>query len=176
MPNTWGGRRARAGRKPGPRPCVLHRGRPEHVARHPTHITLRARAGLPSLRAPNLCAVIERAIAAANRSDGRVVHYSVQGDHVHLIIEAHDERALSSAVRRVAIRVALAVNRLLARRGPVWGDRYHRRDLTTPREVRNALVYVLCNARKHGRPVADLDPCSSARWFDGWRRRPGADA
>jgi hypothetical protein len=51
----------------------------------------------------------------------------------------------------------------------MWADRYHARILRTPREVRNALVYVLNNWRKHIRSAQGLDPCSSARWFEGWR-------
>ena len=174
-PPTWGGRRAGAGRKPGPQPRVLHRARPVHRPRHPAHVTLCARPGVASLRAPNVYPLVEQAIAAAARPDGRVVQFSVQGEHVHLIVEATDERALSSLVRRVSIRAARAVNRLLARRGPLWDGRYHRHDLTTPRETRNALVYVLANWRKHRDRAAGLDPCSSARWFDGWREaRPNA--
>jgi hypothetical protein len=68
----------------------------------------------------------------------------------------------------LAIRVARAVNRLLARHGTVWGDRYHSHVLRTPREVRNALVYVLSNWRKHEPGAHGLDPLSSAAWFDGW--------
>ncbi|MEN8161598.1 MAG: hypothetical protein ABFS41_16130 [Myxococcota bacterium] len=55
--------------------------------------------------------------------------------------------------------------------------RFHHRVLRTPREVRNALAYVLLNARRHWakahrgrRPPVRLDEASSARWFDGWRR------
>jgi len=93
---------------------------------------------------------------------------AAQTDHLHLIIEADDRTRLSGGLRGLAIRVARAVNRALGRRGAVWGDRYHARPLTTPREVRNALVYVLQNVAKHARGLHGLDPCSSARWFDGW--------
>lgn len=93
----------------------------------------------------------------------------MQNDHVHLIAEAHDGRALSSGVRGLAIRLARAVNRALGRRGRVWGDRYHARALTTPRTVRHALVYVLMNFRKHLKAAGEIDPCSSIPWFAGWR-------
>ncbi|MEW6270360.1 MAG: hypothetical protein AB1689_13805 [Thermodesulfobacteriota bacterium] len=86
-----------------------------------------------------------------------------------MLVEAGDKHTLARGLRSVAIRSALALNRTLARRGTVWGDRYHARALHTPRMVRNALVYVLANARKHLRAVAGLDPCSSAAWFDGFR-------
>ena len=165
----WGGRREGAGRKPGPRPVVLHRARAEHKSRFPLHVTLRARRDLGSLRSPRPFAALERAIAASSRTDFRLVHFSVQGDHLHLVAEAHDKAALSRGMRGLMIRAARALNRVKGRSGPVWADRYHCRELGTPREVRNALAYVLLNSRKHGREVAALDPCSSSRWFDGWR-------
>jgi len=72
-------------------------------------------------------------------------------------------------VQGLAIRVAKAVNRVLGRRGAVWGDRYHARTLATPREVRHALVYVLQNWKKHVPGARGADPRSSAAWFTGWR-------
>jgi len=110
----------------------------------------------------------------------RVVHYSVQTNHVHFLVEAGNRDLLSRWLGGLATRMARRLNRLWNRRGRVFADRYHDRILRTPREVRNALRYVLNNARKHGiflrgdRP----DPCSSGRWFDGWRdwlaRAPGS--
>jgi hypothetical protein len=112
-------------------------------------------------------------VRAGRRDPGRfrLLQFSVQRDHLHLIVEAHDKRALSSGVRSVAIRVARYVNDLLSRRGPLWADRWHGRALRTPREVRNALVYVLANFRKHSRrPLPPgVDKYSSGAWFDGWR-------
>ena len=97
-----------------------------------------------------------------------MVQFSVQNDHIHLIAEAEHGRALSGGARGLAIRIARAVNRALNRRGRVWATRYHARALTTPRAVRNALVYVLNNFRKHSRAGTELDPCSSGQWFSGW--------
>jgi hypothetical protein len=107
-----------------------------------------------------------------------VLHFSIQTDHLHLVVEANGPTEFERGVRGLAIRVAKAVNRVLGRHGRVWGDRHHTRLLRTPREVRNALVYVLNNFRKHIRGARGLDPCSSARWFDGWRGaiRRGAEA
>ena len=51
----------------------------------------------------------------------------------------------------------------------MWSDRYHSRELTTPRAVRIALLYVLMNAKKHRVvPACDIDACSSAPWFRGF--------
>jgi len=113
------------------------------------------------------------ALAAASTSRFRVLQFSIQVDHLHLLVEADTPTGFERGVRGLAIRVAKTVNRVLGRRGRVWGDRYHARLLRTPREVRNALIYVLNNFRKHMRAARGLDPCSSARWFDGWRTTSG---
>ena len=176
LPKTagWGGKRKGAGRPPaaGRRRPVVHRARVEHKAAFPVHLTLRARAGLPSLRGEALFGAIREAIGAASRETFRVVHFSVQRDHVHLIVEA-EAAGLGRGAQGLAIRLARAINRALGRRGAVWGDRYHVRALRTPREVRHGLVYVLTNFRKH-RPwdSCAIDPCSSAWWFDGFERPP----
>jgi len=143
-PRTWGGRRAGAGRKltPGCRPSVPHRPRPTHTAAHPVHVTLRSGPAVRCLRSDRAFPAVRRALYVASRGNFRIIHFTVQDDHLHLIVEADDTRALSRGMRGLAIRVARAVNRALGRRGAVWGDRFHARALTTPRAVRNALVYV----------------------------------
>lgn len=167
----WGGARRGAGRKraPGRRPSVAHRARPSLDARHPALVTLRAARDVDWLRTPLAYRAIESALDAASSELFRVVHFSVQTDHLHLIVEAESAGALSRGMRGLAIRCALAANRAVARKGALWSDRYHTSALRTPRMVRNALVYVLANARKHLRARGGIDPCSSARFFDGFR-------
>jgi REP element-mobilizing transposase RayT len=137
---------------------------------------LKVRRGLPSLRSVKLVHGLERSLAAAcERGRFRVVHYSIQPDHVHLIVEATDKCSLACGMKSIGARVARAPNRVFGRRGPVLADRYHRHTLRTPKEVRKAIAYVLLNARRHLGKVGKLpsfpklDPASSARWFDGWR-------
>ena len=163
-----GGAREGAGRKPLPvgQRHTPHRARAKHRARHPVHVTLRAASR--SLRSQQVVKTVLGALHASNCEGFRIAHYSVQHNHIHLIAEAEDERSLSSAMRSLAIRIALRVNRLLFRRGRFWADRWHGHTLTTPREVRHALRYALQNHRKHGSFGAALDPLSSAQWFDGF--------
>ena len=168
-PRTWGGHRPGAGRPPTPgrRPGVAHRPRPPHIASHPVHVTLRAGPSVRCLRAARVFPVVRAALALASGAAFRVLHFSVQDDHVHLIVEADVARAFARGLRGLAIRIARAVNRALSRRGTVWGDRYHARALTTPRAVRHALVYVLMNRHKHHGGEATLDRA---------RRRHGSTA
>src|SRR5262245_34586554 len=169
-PPTWGGRREGAGRKPAPgRRRAPHRRRIAHDQRCPLHVTLRACSNLPSLRRNDVFGAVRSAFTKASKGDFRTVHFSVQRDHVHLLVEGDGRIAFRRGVQGLTIRVAKAINRVLGRRGKVWADRFHARALQTPREVRHALVYVLQNIRKHLRGVRGLDPCSSAAWFTGWR-------
>ncbi len=105
-----------------------------------------------------------------------MVHYSLQRDHVHLIVESAGKEALGRGMKSISARLARAVNRVFGRRGRVLDGRYHLHVLRSRREVRNALAYVLLNARKHWKerrgvaPPLRLDEASSSRWFDGWRQ------
>jgi hypothetical protein len=114
---------------------------------------------------------LKDAIRDTRREGFRITHYSVQQDHLHIVVEAEGPTTLTNGMRSFAVRVAMRVNRRIPGRrgGRVWGDRYHRRDRPSPRAVRNALVYALANHLKHGEvDVGLLDPCSSGPWFSGW--------
>jgi hypothetical protein len=157
-PRTWGGARRGAGRRPIPRHRghVGHRIRPDHVARFPVHVTLRVRHEIPSLRDRGAFPAIRHALFLASNSAFRVIHFSVQHDHIHLIVEADDAKPLSRGL-----------------------------SLKTPVEARSGILYVLQNWKKHLRGVRGVDPCSSGQWFTpvtqprtwlaarGWRERGG---
>jgi REP element-mobilizing transposase RayT len=172
----WGGRREGAGRPPGIRPRIRHRSRDPFPGRYPCMVTLKARPGLPALRNAALVRELERTFRAAReRGAFRLIHYSLQHDHIHLIVEANGREALARGMKAIAARFARAVNRVFHRGGRVLADRYHLCVLRSPREVRARLAYVLLNHRKHARhaPRAALgDPASSGRWFDGWSTSP----
>jgi putative transposase len=84
---THGGRRPGAGRKskrarPGPR----HRARPKHDPRHPVHVTSRIASSAAGLRRKDIyLGIREATIVTARREDFRIVHASIQHDHIHMI-------------------------------------------------------------------------------------------
>lgn len=177
VPATWGGRRPGAGRKPSSgRSEPSHVRRPEHNPRHPVHVTLRAAPVLASLRSDRVFGRLRRALAASSSACFRVLHFSVQSDHMHLVVEADGGPELARGLQGLGVRCARAVNRAVERHGTVWAQRYHGRQLRTPREMRLALVYVLLNFRKHLRAAPGVDPRSSGPWFDGWLHHPAAPA
>ena len=148
-------------------------------------MTIKLVEGLPWLREALEGRVLVHCIREAQRADFRIVHYSIQSDHVHMIVEADDRKALERGMKGAGSQIARTLNKLWRRRGKVFRERFHDRVLKTLREVHNALKYVLNNHLKHGvqsnayAAPRDPDVFSSARYFDGWLgrapdREPGA--
>jgi len=178
---TWGGWRRGAGRPRarGRRVAVPHRARPTVRSRYPLHVVLRFRRDLRSMRTDARAAVIRRAfVAGCNKEGFRIIDWSIQRDHLHLVVEARDKASLARGMQGFCVRLARGLNALLGRTGSVFAERYSARELNSPREARNCRAYVMNNARRHdaqrGLEWEDgtVDPYSSWAWFDGWRDCP----
>jgi len=172
---THGGKRRGAGRKRthDGKPRIRHAARPTTDYRLPIHVTKRVRSDVKRLRRYELCKVLRAAFVNGCRKDQfRICQFSIQGNHIHMICEATDTAALASGIQGWSVRIARGLNRHLGRKGSVFYDRYHMEILRTPTQTRNALCYVLQNARRHGESLEarwhGMDPFSSAWWFDGW--------
>jgi REP element-mobilizing transposase RayT len=137
------------------------------------HVTLRLRADVGSVRNRRGFALVREVMRhVAERSEVfRIVHLSIQGNHLHLICEAANRVALTRGVQAFKIMFAKRLNKQVGRRGAVFEDRYHDEVLVTPTQVRRCIGYVLSNWRKHGFATGAttvLDPYSTARHFTGW--------
>jgi REP element-mobilizing transposase RayT len=191
--------KAKVGRPRKPGAGVPHVKRPPIKAREPLHITIRVERDVGRLRTrAAYVAIREAAIAVLARDNFRIVHLSIEGTHVHLLVEAQDRDALTRGMRAFEISAAKHLNaaatkaggwwerKRLARlglalparrRGRVFTDRYHEEVIRTPRQARHALAYVLNNWRRHRedkRPVArgwTIDPFATGWAFDGWKER-----
>jgi REP element-mobilizing transposase RayT len=185
---THGGKRRGAGRKPkGARPAGRHGARPELDPRHPVHVTIRVVGSAGGLRRRDIyLALREATIVTAKREDFRIVHMSIQRDHLHMIVEAGGKQALSRGVRGFSISAARQINKAITARGGdrrtgrIVADRFHARPLTSPCAVRNAIAYTLSNWRHHGEDRAaiartwSVDPFSSGALFFGWKELEGS--
>src|SRR5713226_5599178 len=158
-------------------PGVPHLKRASFAARHPVHVTMKVQPGVGYLRAYSRAQILEEAFREARERFGvRIIHYSIQGNHLHLLVEAESAEALSRAMQGLAIRIAKRLNAFSGRRGGVFVDRYHSHALRSRREVANAVKYVTGNYRRHTHehlPPRWDDPLSSAQFL---RREPGEDA
>ena len=192
---TWGGKRKGAGRKaverPGEPPHRRVRKRARVTAREPVHVVIRVAPRVGGLRRRKAYQAIRRALLTALvRGRIRIVHISIQRRHIHLLVEASDERALARGMQGFQISAAKQLNAALtielrARRtidsravvhGQVFTNRYHAEIIDTPRRARHCLSYVLNNWRRHredegghAQRRAKVDPYSSGIAFDGWR-------
>ncbi|HEU0031780.1 MAG TPA: transposase [Kofleriaceae bacterium] len=183
-----GGKRPGAGRPPkGSRSSERHKTRPFHNRRYPVHVTIRVAHDIGYLRRRDTwLAVREAAIMTTKRFDFRIVHMSVQADHIHLIIEAENKVALAKGMQGFQGSAAKHINAAITkrtgkrRRGAVFPDRYHARVLRTPREVHSTINYVLNNWRHHGEDLSDraatwmIDPYSTGISFWGWKELVGS--
>jgi putative transposase len=175
-----GGKRRRSGRKVTPgreQASEAHRMRERFRRTTPIHVVMRVDRTVGSLRNDTAMYAIREALITLAKRDNefRVIHLSVQRKHVHLLVEANNNLALSRGMQAFGISAARHLNRELGRTGgTVFPDRYHATRLGSPRQVRNCIAYVLNNWRHHNedRRVAwRLDPFSSSVMFDGWRDR-----
>jgi REP element-mobilizing transposase RayT len=165
-PRTWGGKRTGAGRKSTrERAAIPHTARDEVRRYHPVHVSLRVAEHVWNLRSERSYRIIDAALRATlRRPDFRVVHFSVQGNHLHLIVEADGTRTFALGVRALSIRLARRLNGMMGRSGAVFMDRYHAHVLRTPAEVRNAVRYVLGNFESHA--ARRGEPKSTKGWVD----------
>jgi len=175
-----GGAREGAGRpRKAGRRRVVHRKREGFSSARPLHVTIRVVDEVGVLRKRKRYQVLHEVFCQTARKGFRICHYSVQDDHIHLIVEASNRAAMSSGMRSVNVRIGKGMNRKLGRdSGTVIADRYHEEHLGSPRQVRNTLAYVLNNLRKHVMTEMGttcewdwVDPCSSAQYFDGWKNK-----
>ena len=177
MFRSHGGKRAGAGRKQTRSAGrVVHRPRPALASRHPVHVTLRVKDHVWNLRARrcfrHVAKAFRAATAAREKRGFRLNEYSVQGNHLHLIVEAADAGRLARGLQSLEIRIAKNVNKVMDTHGAVFAERYHAHILRTPAEVRNALAYVRGNftvhAQRRGEPAPSRpDDCSSVALVGG---------
>jgi REP element-mobilizing transposase RayT len=171
-----GGKRPNAGRKRNLKFDPSHTTRPALSIKHPVHTMLRTLATVPRLRQRDGYDAIRTALLHFVAGDAfRVIHISIQRNHLHLIVEAANKDALRRGMQRFAIRAARALNANFDRAGRVFAFRYQAKQIQSADYARNAVAYVLNNWRRHGEdrrePGMPFDRFSSAASFAGWVRQ-----
>jgi REP element-mobilizing transposase RayT len=181
-----GGPREGAGRKPnGEEACASHARRPELKRELPLHVTLRVVRDVGWLRKMSAYRAIRRALRTAleHHAQFRIVHFSLQRDHIHLMCEVANKAGLTIGMRSFQIAAAKHLNRELTRkgckrrRGKVFADRYHAEAIDSIARTCNTMSYILNNWRKHGHEDGyslfdgRIDPYSSGVYFLHWKER-----
>lgn len=168
----WGGQRKGAGRKNRSRQ-VNHMKRDRVESKTPLQITLKLRPGLPNLRTQKMLEAFQCALVLAKAKGLRVIHYSLESNHAHLVVECLDNNSLSLAMKSFGSSFGKSVRKVAGGKGSVFAGRYHLRVLRNPTQTRNSFAYVLLNRFRHERAHVDDNPFSSGGYFDGWRKLIG---
>ena len=156
-----------------------HGSRPRMKKSDVAHVTIKLKKGLPSLRGGEALAVVLAAIRRVNQGERiQIVEFSVQSNHVHLIVEAANSADLSRGMASLNTGLGMRLHRLWNRtgEGSIFKERFHLVVIQNPTQMRHALNYVLRNDVHHGMDLRTLDPCSSAASFGGWQELQGAEA
>ena len=160
---TWGGRRKGAGRKKTGN--VRHAKRERVDFGKPLHITKRLQKGLRGITTQNLAKEFTIAMGLAKKKGLNVLEFAILTNHVHLIVEAKDNRALGRGMNSLWARFGRTLRKKFGGKGPVFGGRYHMKIIRSARQMRNTLEYVLLNESKHRRIEPEYNDLSSARYF-----------
>ncbi len=140
---NWGGRRAGSGRKRLHSQGVAHRKREEVHHRLPLHVNFKYRR---PIRNKDSLRLLKRAILNSRKKGLRVIHYSLQHNHVHLILEATSNEVLERGMRSLTVTMGKGL-----KKGKIQLKRYHLHVLRGLRETKNAIHYVLFNEQKHSK-------------------------
>lgn len=170
----WGGRRRGAGRPRRSRE-VSHRRRERVLARTPLHLTWRIRENGVNLRCREVLTCFQTAALGAQAFGLRVIEFSLQHNHLHMIVEVRDNSSLALGMRSFGCRLGKALRKIMGGVGSVFEGRYHLHVLRTPTQMRNALAYVLQNYSRHARLLRHVDEFSSGPYFAAWRKLFGRE-
>lgn len=138
-----GGRRPSSGRPRIHSKGVAHRKREKVNLKTPLHINFKLNL---NVRTKERLKILKKAIVKAREQGLNIIHYSLQSNHVHLIVETMDNKTLTKGMRSLTITFSKNI-----KRGQIQKERYHLHVLRTPRETKNAITYVLFNQQKHTR-------------------------
>jgi REP element-mobilizing transposase RayT len=136
-----GGRRPHSGRKRVHSKGVAHRTREKVSGRTPLHINFKFRTRIKNKQSLR---ILKRAMEKAAMHGLRIIHFSMQSNHMHFIMEAPNNEILTRGMRALTISFAKGL-----KQGRIQVERYHLHVLRTVREAKNAISYVLFNKQKH---------------------------
>ena len=149
-----GGRRPGSGRKRIHSSGVSHRKRERVSSKTPLHINFKYKV---QIKNKTCLKILKRAITNARSLGLRVIHFSLQTNHIHLILESQDNETMTKGMRSLTVTLAKGVGK-----GKIQLGRYHLHVLKSLRETKNAVNYVLFNEQKHSqRKVSRIDGFSS---------------
>lgn len=149
------------------RPAIHDRGI-RHIARDKVtkhtslHLTIKIERLKAGLRNKDVLKQLHDSIKKARKIGLRVIHYTLEFDHVHLLVEVDSNQQLAKGMQSFGISFSKGINKIKAQVGKVFKTRYHFRKLKSPNEIKNVIFYILGNSLKHKKDFSILSPYNTA--------------
>ena len=148
------------------RPAKVDRGI-RHISREKInrpsalHLTIKVRENKADIKNKRILKALHYAIRRARLQGLRVVHYTLEYNHVHLLVEANDNKSVQKGMQALGISFSKAINKIKQVKGSVYKHRHHFRKLNSRREYKNVIQYIFRNGIKHKRSLCLIDPFNS---------------
>lgn len=150
-----------AGRKAIHDRAIRHTERPKFKNARSLHLTIKVRENKADIKSIKLLKALHHAIKRARLMKLKIIHYTLEYNHVHLLVEADTHHALHRGMQAFGISFSKAINKTKRLKGTVYKHRYHFRQICSSRELKNVLHYIFHNGIKHGRTSSLIDPFNS---------------
>jgi len=151
----------RAGRKAIHDAGIRHTSRPFLKRPASLHLTIKVQRNKDEIKNKSVLKLLKHAILRARFQGLKVLHYSLEYDHVHLLIEADNNHILGKGMQAFGVTMAKGINRLKRLKGAVYKHRYHFRQISSPRQLKSVMNYIFTNGMKHGTAKTMVNPYNS---------------
>lgn len=147
----------RAGRPAIHDPGIRHTRRFRLKKPSSLHLTIKVRENKADIQNKRILKALHYAIRRARLKGLKIVHYTLEYNHVHLLVESVDNKILHKGMQAFGITIAKAINKIKRTKGAVYKNRYHLRVIDSPRQLKNVLHYIFSNGVKHKRTNSQID-------------------
>lgn len=149
-----------AGRKAIHDKGIRHTSREEIFKPSPLHLTVKLKRA--DIQNKVVLRILKHAIYRSRLQGLRVIHFSLEHNHVHLYAECESNFVLGKAMKAFGVTFVRRVNKLKKIKGQLYKYRYHLRVLKSARDAKNVINYILKNGIKHGRTLKVINAYNSA--------------
>jgi|GEM_PF-3329816 len=172
--NTWGGKRAGAGR-PQSSEMIPHTKRPEVGNKRPLFIVIKIRKELGSIRHPEFFKVFERSSLRAKRFGLRIIHFAILNHKIQLLVEIKKQEELHMSFKSLNTSLAIHLKKKYFQlhgqkhHGPVLLGRFQMTVLEDPQGTKDKMKKLYLEAAWEQKKRNYPDHFSSAPIFHDWQ-------
>ena len=138
---------------------IRHRKREEIKRARPLHLTIKLNRA--QMQNKMILKHLKHSIKRGRLKGLRIIHFSLQNDHVHLYAESESNLILTQGMKALGVSFAKRINKHFKTKGQVYKTRFHLRVLRSASEAKNVINYILKNGVKHNRTKSFIDSYSS---------------